>query len=268
MYSIGEFSKMSGLTVKTLRFYHEQGLLEPSSVDDQTGYRYYAANKLETARIITRLRGLGFPLSEIGEILKHSDETDVLEHLERQQQAVERKLREFGEIKTSLDQIIFDLREAREAMNSTNFHVQEKTLDPILVAAIRMQGKYAECGQGFARIGRRFGRYICGKPLLLHYDQEYKEDDANFEVCMPIRKGSSEEEISVRELKGGKCVSLIHQGPYDELGRSYAKILDYIQEAGYEYEVPTREVYLKGPGMIFQGNPRKYLTEIQFLVKS
>ena len=57
--SIGEFSKATGLTVKTLRFYHEQGLLEPSSVDDQSGYRYYRPEKIEVARVITLLRELG-----------------------------------------------------------------------------------------------------------------------------------------------------------------------------------------------------------------
>ncbi|MEX2120445.1 MAG: MerR family DNA-binding transcriptional regulator [Pirellulales bacterium] len=39
-FSIGEFSKITGLTVKTLRFYHEQGLLVPSCVGEETGYRY------------------------------------------------------------------------------------------------------------------------------------------------------------------------------------------------------------------------------------
>jgi effector-binding domain-containing protein len=71
----------------------------------------------------------------------------------------------------------------------------------------------------------------------------------------------------VRELPGGRCVALLHQGPYEELGRSYAKILDYVKQKGYEFEMPTREVYIKGPGMIFKGNPRKYLTEIQLLLK-
>ena len=71
----------------------------------------------------------------------------------------------------------------------------------------------------------------------------------------------------MRELPGGKCVALLHRGPWDELGRSYTKILDYVKEKGYETLLPSREVYLKGPGMIFRGNPRKYLTEIQILVK-
>ncbi len=73
------------------------------------------------------------------------------------------------------------------------------------------------------------------------------------------------EGIEVRDLPGGHCVALVHKGPYDEMGRSYAKVFDYIKEHGHQVEMPTREVYLKGPGMIFKGNPKRYLTEIQVL---
>ncbi len=48
--------------------------------------------------------------------------------------------------------------------------------------------------------------------------------------------------------------------------RSYAKIIEYIQGRNYEILLPVREVYIKGPGMIFRGNPKKYLTEIQVLI--
>ena len=48
VFSIGEFSKITGLTIKTLRFYHEQGLLTPTTVDEETGYRYYAEAKIES----------------------------------------------------------------------------------------------------------------------------------------------------------------------------------------------------------------------------
>jgi DNA-binding transcriptional MerR regulator len=68
VFTIGDFSKITGLTVKTLRFYHEQGLLEPSAVDAETGYRYYDRSKIEAARVITCLRSLDFTLEEIREI--------------------------------------------------------------------------------------------------------------------------------------------------------------------------------------------------------
>jgi len=267
VYSIGEFSKITGLTVKTLRFYHEQGLLAPSLVDPQTGYRYYDAAKAETARTIARLRELEFPLADIAEMLaQHDDETDILEYLARHRQSIEASLRRRRQIAASLDQIIAHQTKARDAMRTATYEVQEKQLDEQLVAAIRMRGRYDQCGTGFARLGRKFGRHICGPPLLLHYDREYKEDDADFEVCMPIRKGQTSDDIEVRTLPGGPCVALVHRGPYDELGRSYERVLQYVREHGYSIQMPTREVYLKGPGMIFRGNPQRYLTEIRLLI--
>ena len=131
-----------------------------------------------------------------------------------------------------------------------------------------MQGKYSDCGKGFAQIAKSFGRYISGKPLCLHYDDEYRENDANFEVCMPIRKAKDVQGISVRQLPAGRYVSLLHKGPYNELGRSYAKILEYVKAKEYEIVMPTREIYLKGPGIIFKGNPKNYLTEIQLPIKA
>jgi effector-binding domain-containing protein len=52
------------------------------------------------------------------------------------------------------------------------------------------------------------------------------------------------------------------------MGRSYAKVLKWIKERNYKVVLPTREVYLKGPGMIFRGNPKNYVTEIQIPVES
>jgi effector-binding domain-containing protein len=150
---------------------------------------------------------------------------------------------------------------------TASFAIEEKSLAPLLIAAIRMRGRYSDCGKAFARIGRNFGRHISGPPFLLHYDTEYRENDADFEACFPIRQRKDVEGIEVRELPGGMCVSLVHKGPYDELGRSYAKIFDYLDEKSYEVEMPTREVYLKCPGMIFKGNPKRYLTEIQIPLK-
>ena len=67
MFSIGEFSTISGITVRTLRFYHELGLLVPATIDPATNYRTYDERNLETAKVIAALRGLEFPLEQIRE---------------------------------------------------------------------------------------------------------------------------------------------------------------------------------------------------------
>ena len=82
MFSIGEFSKLTQLTVKTLRFYHEEGLLIPAFVDPETGYRYYEQSHIETARAITYLRSLEFSLKDIKELLHHQADEDLLNVLD------------------------------------------------------------------------------------------------------------------------------------------------------------------------------------------
>jgi DNA-binding transcriptional MerR regulator/effector-binding domain-containing protein len=266
MFSIGEFSKVSGISVRTLRFYHEEGLLVPSAVDVETGYRSYDERNLEVARVIVALKALEFSLEDIGGILAGcTDDADVLEHLERQRESMAMRLAHYRNVLKHIDDIIHHEREAREEikMAATSFEIEERQLAPIIVAGIRMTGRYCEIGDGLGRLYRRVGRYAAGKPLCLYYDCEYREEDANFEPCVPLKKKVDVDGISVRELPGGRCVTLVHRGPYEELGRSYARVLKYAKDRGYDVTLPTREVYLKGPGMIFRGNPKKYLTEIQ-----
>ncbi|MGA2555415.1 MAG: MerR family transcriptional regulator [Verrucomicrobiota bacterium] len=266
-YSIGEFSQVTGLSVKTLRFYHEKGILVPSSVDPVTGYRFYDAGKIDKARVIMRLRQMEFSIEDIAAVLGEcSDEADILSYLERQKHVLQQRIQQDRDIVRSLNAIISTEKAARRLLEGGNFPAEDKTLEPVLIAGIRMKGKYSDCGAGFARLCKSLGRHICGKPLCLYYDGEYRDGDADFEPCVPIRKEVSAEGVSVRLLPGGRCLTLVHRGPYDQLGRSYARILQQAQERKLKISLPTREVYLKGPGMIFKGNPKNYLTEIQLPV--
>ena len=269
MFSIGQFSRISGFSVKTLRFYHEKGLLVPPCVDEETGYRYYNEASAERARVIGALRELGFSVAEVTEILAScDDESDLIEYLQRRKAALAERIRDERRVLMRLDTIISNEREARTMAENATFQAEEKRLEPLLIAGVRMKGKYSECGKGFAKLGRAVGRYACGKPMNLYYDGEYRENDADMEPCFPVKPSAKESPgISIRELPGGRCVTLVHRGPYDELGRSYEKVFAYIEEKGYKTLLPSREIYLKGPGMILRGNPKKYLTEIQILIE-
>jgi DNA-binding transcriptional MerR regulator/DNA gyrase inhibitor GyrI len=265
-FSIGEFSKMTSLTIKSLRLYHEKEILIPVDVDKFTGYRYYNDTNYEIARSIKILKDLGFTLAEIKEILEECEnETDMLTHLEKKFEETKKRIHQYKEISRTIETTIQFVRESTMEKNSS-FEIEEKDVETILIAGYRMTGKYEQVGEGFKVLGKSFGRFINGKAMALYYDSEYKEDGADFETCFPIRKGRDLENVSVRELKGGKCVTLIHKGPYQTLGDSYKKIYEYIKEKGYKTKLPTREVYIKGPGLIFRGNPKNYLTEIRIFI--
>src|SRR4051794_27116376 len=114
MFSIGEFSRITGLTVKTLRFYHERGVLIPDRIEAGSGYRYYDQHKFETARAVVALRKYGFSLDEIAEILRdHADEADILRFLERRKKELTNRISRDRDLVASLDNIIERETEAR-----------------------------------------------------------------------------------------------------------------------------------------------------------
>ena len=92
--SIGDFSRMTHLSVKALRFYHDQGLLEPARIDSFTGYRFYEPGQVPVAQVIRRFRDLGMPLDQVKAVLQAPDvETrtkEIISHLT----AMETKLAE------------------------------------------------------------------------------------------------------------------------------------------------------------------------------
>ena len=147
MFTIGEFSKITGLTVKTLRFYHEQGLLVPAHIDEQTGYRYYHERQTDTARVISELRALEFPLAEIAELLRnYHDDSDIVGHLEQQQQKLATQAEHYRQVEKRLNQIIQHQREVKNIMKTESFEVEEKQIEPLWIAGVRMKRNYSDCG--------------------------------------------------------------------------------------------------------------------------
>ena len=94
LLTIGEFSKMTYLSVKALRHYHDVGLLEPVDIDSATGYRRYSTAQVSTAQAIRRFRELDMPIEHVRAVLDAPDVTSrneaILVHLRHMQQQLER----------------------------------------------------------------------------------------------------------------------------------------------------------------------------------
>jgi len=217
--------------------------------------------------VISLLRQMMFSLDEIKNILlSGGDDSDAISFLEHHKNRLENKIREMKEARLSISRLIENEKEAKVLLSQNNYAIEEKTLPSQLVAGIRIKGKYSDCSQSFSRLGRAMGWNIAGKPLNLYFDAEYKDEKADFESCFPVKRRKTVAGINLRNLEGGRAVTLLHRGPYDRIGATYAKIFSYINEKGFEVIIPSREIYLKGPGMIFKGRPTHYLTEVQVLI--
>ncbi|MFC1478461.1 MerR family transcriptional regulator [Candidatus Margulisiibacteriota bacterium] len=265
MFTIGEFSKITKLTAKTLRYYDEIGLLSPGRQEDNE-YRVYSAQDIEKAGIISKLKELGFSLKHIQEIVKnYSDDEDIEEYLLHQIEKLNNEIS--GNIKRikKIKQII--RKDKTMKTNETQSEVQTKDIPDMLIAAIRYKGAYSDSGKLYGQLGKACGMNICGPAGMLVHDECFQEE-ADFEAFMPLKKAMGPAgPIEVKTLKGGKAISIIHNGPYETLGDSYKKIIEYINENSLKTKLPSREIFLKGPGIIFRGNPNKFVTEIQYLVE-
>ncbi len=262
-YSIGEFSQIAKLTVKALRFYQEEGILQPARIDAFTGYRYYREDQFEKAAMIRILRQWDFSLDELRETMVGvSCDEELKPFLEKKLKQTRESMADLGLRSEAMESALRSFKE--ESMGKSG-EIFIKEIGALRVASRRHSGRYSDYGMVISSLYKVFGRWADGRPIALYYDGEYKEEGADFEPAIPVRKEATGPEV--RDLAPCKVISVVHQGAYDTLSASYKLLTDYAAKNGYRVLRPTREVYLKGPGMFFRGNPARYLTEIQFPVE-
>lgn len=265
MYKISEFSKITSLTVKALRYYDEEGMLKPSIRLDNH-YRVYSQEDYERAKVIQLLRSLDFSIQEIKDVLaSYQKEEDLSYYLEEKKELLRKQI----EIKKSrikqLDQLIAS-KKINEETNNLNYAFQIKEIQAQKIISIRYKGSYQEVSKYIPILYKEAKKNASGAPFHLYYDEEYKEV-ADCEVCLPIKNRITSSKVAYKELPKIKALCTTHIGSYETLSSAYKAILDEAKDKGFELLLPSREVYVKGPGMILKGNPQKYVTYIMIPIK-
>ncbi len=272
MFKIGDFSKLSQVSVKALRYYDELGLLKPVEVDRFTGYRYYSADQLPRLNRILALKDLGLTLDEIGALLDDGLPAAQVRGMLRLKQVEARGRVE--EERARLARVEARLRQIEEEGKMPTYEVVVKRVPVQRVASIRdILPTYAQqdhlWGELYAYLGQNRVQFA-GPCLTVYHDPEYRERDVNAEVCQPIAgnpRGS--ERIKVYDLPAVETmVSVVHKGPFTTLNQAYSAIMSWVQANGYRLCGPDREIYLQtaADGKIRQDDP-SYVTEIQIPVE-
>ena len=136
MLKIGEFSRLSRVSIRMLRHYDELGLLAPDATDPLTGYRYYSEEQLATAGRIAALREMGFGLAVIGEMLQCMDDAARTEQYLLAQRA------QLLELAVQTNQRIALVSSALKALRKDGakmkYDVQLKTIPERYAACVRM----------------------------------------------------------------------------------------------------------------------------------
>lgn len=272
MFKIGVFSKMNKVTVKTLRYYDEIGLLCPSHVDETTGYRYYSGSQLPRLHRILALKQIGFSLNEIITAMAQEASTaEMIKQLEAKQEEISQNI-EYERKKLMQVQSYLKILE-QEALDM-GYNVVLKELPEVIVASMRrIVPNYDTFNEIYPEMGAfmQEQKVKCTTPgycFTLYHDGEYKEADIDVEICEAvIAPGKDSDKIKFKKLDSvptAACV--IHKGPYNTIGLAYSAVTKWIEENGYTVTEQPRESYIEG--IWNKENPEEWITEIQVPVKA
>ena len=281
MFKIGEFSRLSRVSVRMLRHYDQLGLLTPSQTDPFTGYRYYSAEQLPRLNRILALRDLGFSLEQIAGLLDEDLSIEqLLGMLKLKRAEVEEQMKLEGQRLARLEGRI---RQMSESPVHSAYDVILRDIEPELVAT------YREVAADDDRIQQMFdtvetyvtqfdGVRADKPPFSIYYDDEYRETDMDIEVAVPLKYAIPESEsIRVRQmprLPNVACV--VHVGEYANVYQAYNALLAWIESNDYRMTVPIREVYVRYgaddldfelPATHLTNDKHEYVTELQLSVE-
>ena len=258
--AIGDFAKATHLTVKTLRHYHEAGLLEPAEVDPHTGYRRYTTDQIPIAQIIRRFRTLEMPLNEIRAVLSAPNvpaRNDLIAahlerlegHLARTQSAVA-SLR--GLLQSPTPPVVLGHRriEATPAIAITQV-VEVKDVLMWLRGALGELSAILSA-QGQVAGGPAGGLY--SNAIFTHA----RGEATVFLPCVgPVRAVGRVSAFVVPEVE---LATIQHTGSHTNIDIAYGALATYVSQHALAVDGPLREYYLAGP--LETADQAKWQTEI------
>jgi DNA-binding transcriptional MerR regulator len=262
MFRIGDFSRLSRVSVKALRFYDEVGLLKPTYVDRDTGYRYYSATLLPRLNRILAFKELGFSLGKIIHLLEGDLPVDrVRESLQNRREelarSIERERAQLAEVEAWLADI-------EQGGCVPDYEVTIKHVAPRLVASVRdTLSSYADADELFDELDSRLKHR--GAPLergTIWHTCANQRRSIDCEAVLFLREPAKVAgRAQVYELPGATIACVIHQGSDETCERAYLAARSWIKSHGYAIAGPNRELYWQGRVAQDDGSG---VTEIQY----
>ena len=260
MFRIGEFSKMSKTTIKTLRYYDEVGLLKPEETDRFTSYRLYTTQQLLKLHRIQQYRQIGLSINEINAIMLGSSLEPILHKRKAE------LIAELDDGKDQLSRIEFILNGEKPMSYSATV----KQLPECIVYSKKMTipnyNAYFEVIPAIGEaIGKKYPELKCATPeycFVIYLDGEYKETDICIEFCEAVDKMYPDfDDIVFKKVEPVTAISVMHKGAYTGIGEAYAFIYDWIDKNDYIAADNPRESYIDG--IWNKENEADWLTELQ-----
>ncbi len=241
--SIGEFSRITHLSVKTLRHYHEVGLLEPVDVDPNTGYRRYTTGQVPTAQVIRRFRSLDMPVEAVRAVLTAPDlgarNAVIADHLSRLEDELDRMQLSIASLRNLLEAVTAPLAVEHRAVPATvaaGIH-QVVDLEDLLVWYRGAMGElHATCAaQDLPPSGPSGGLF--SSDLF-----QYERGEATVFVPLngdlrPVGR------VAPLVVPAAELAVTVHHGPHTDIDVTYGALGTYVTDHELTVDGPVREYY-------------------------
>jgi len=269
MFKIGDFSKLSRVSVKTLRYYDEIGLLKPAHIDPFTDYRYYSVDQLLILNRILALKDLGLSLEQIAALIVEGLPMDELRGMLRLRLADLQQ--HIADEQARLARIEARLQALDARANS--YDIVLKVIAPTPIAGIRATlDSYSQMAGLFGTLGRGLQQHhlIPTSAFMgIYYDLEFRDFDIDAEAAVNLASAVTTHPSPAFEIhdlpEPGPALCVLYRGAYDAIGQAYSAVMSAIATNQYTIGTVFREIYLRGPEST--ANPAEYLTEIQIPVR-
>ncbi|HLV37718.1 MAG TPA: MerR family transcriptional regulator [Spirillospora sp.] len=271
LLKIGDFSRLSQVTIKALRIYDDMGLLKPAHIDPFTGYRHYTLDQLPHIHRIVALKELGLSLEQIGDVLREDMTAEQIQGMFTLKQAeLEQRVRDE---QARLAQVRFRLNMLKMEETMPELDIVVKQIEPLRAVTLR---RVCPTQQDADAIGHAIQSAIArglvrptGQPMNNLYGDEFTREDIDIEFILPVDETHTQDvpleymgTMTLRTLPGfALAATYIHRGDYDALNEKLALVQRWVIENGYRLCDTVRFVYFRGP--MHGGSPAEYITEIQ-----
>ena len=244
--TIGDFSRATHLSIKTLRYYHRVQLLEPAQVDPDTGYRRYTTDQIPVAQVIRRFRDLEMPIEQIHAVLRAPDMTArnrlIADHLSQLEQDLART-----------QQAVVSLRDLL-ADPSAAAPVSHRRVDATMAAAVSdtvgvsdlLPWFLGALGELYATLDAR-GVAASGPAGGIYATELFAEERGEATVFVPTAaEVQSLGRVAPFTVPAAELAVITHAGSHAEVDRAYGALATYVSSHALQIDGPIREYYLVG----------------------
>ncbi|MBN2737052.1 MAG: MerR family transcriptional regulator [Spirochaetales bacterium] len=243
MYTIGQFSIMTKIPQKTLRYYDEIDLLKPAQIDFENNYRYYDDNSILTAQQILIYRSCKMPLEQIKEIIYQPHNTkDLKSILTSQIYFLKQKAAEISQSQSVLQNIINSLDE------NQNESVRDYVHDEKNILSIQKEGNHSTIGEIISELFEMAVKnniqVIGSHTIIWHSEKDFTENSIDMEIYFPINLTENCDIQNIKKIQKQRYCEIIHHGSMVTLSTSYAQLYSFIQENKLIINGPFEETFL------------------------